>query len=132
MMNRRTEDVLGEFGFRVLWETEECCAKATAYEIMARDGKTGEPLFDAQEDTENAPVQSLYDAEIYLTVLVKWDGCTHVNSPGYWHWCGPVYYRKHIALVEYLYRRAFELMGRQPDEAWDDASLPALELKEVG
>ena len=120
-----TEDILGDFGFRVRWEAEDHYAKAVVWEISAREDGTNIPLFDPVEG--QGPIQELDKAQVYLEATVKWDGCTHVNTPGYWHWCGPGCYRKHIALVEYLYRRAFELMGEGPEEAWEDSENPAID-----
>jgi hypothetical protein len=34
--------------------------------------------------------------------------------------CGADDYKKHIALLEYIYKRAFELMGRPQEEEWGE------------
>lgn len=114
------EDVLGDFGFRVRWSVSDVWADLAVYDITGRDGDTNLPLFNRRGYTSSPdPVESIDDAEPYLEGIVKWDGCTELNQ-GQPHWCGPEGYKKHIALLRYIYRRAFELMGRVPEESWGE------------
>ena len=101
--------MLGKFGFRILWDYDELCAKAKVYEIVAIDVTADVPPFECCDET----TENVSEAEAYMEISVKWDGCSHVYTPQYWHWCGYEYYRKHIDLVEYLYKRPFALMGRE-------------------
>lgn len=99
-----TEDVLGEFGFRLVWEVDNYVACVTAYS-----------LGDIDED--NRDDEYLKSCESYLSGFVKWGGCTELDM-GCPHWCSPLDYIKHGELLKHIYHRAFELMGRTPDEAW--------------
>jgi hypothetical protein len=71
-------------------------------------------------DDEHTPAHF----ERYLTCLIKWDSCAHFNfgeagEPGYLHLCGVSSFKAHVALMKFLYKLAFELMGREPDgEEW--------------
>lgn len=59
----------------------------------------------------------------YLTAVIKWDSCSHLTiaQNGYLHLCGVADFKKHIALLRWLYQRAFLVMKRdpQPDEVWE-------------
>ena len=111
------EDILGDFGFRVVWSVSEYCSEVTAYEITGRDTENA-PLFE-RKGAIGGPdyVESHDDAEEYLDGYVKWDGCTGLDM-GQQYWCGPDDYKKHCALMRYIYERAFQLMGCEPDKAW--------------
>jgi hypothetical protein len=115
-----TEDVLGDFGFRMVWSVSDLWADVTAYEITGRGMEENAPLFERKGATCGPDhVESHEDAEEYLDGYVKWDGCTELDM-GRPHWCGPYGYKKHCALLRYIYERAFQLMGREPDDAWID------------
>lgn len=63
---------------------------------------------------------------------VWWDSCSHFNfgdldaegnHDSYLHVCGAQYYRNHVELMLYLYKLAFEEMGREPyddDERYEN------------
>jgi hypothetical protein len=93
-----------EFGFYVeVPEYTECHADFTVYEIMG------------YEDDNN------FEKELYLKAYIKWDSCSHFwfgdndkDNPGYIHICGVNSYVKHISLMRWLYKKAFELMDRDP------------------
>lgn len=112
--NEVQEQILGEFGFVVRWAVRSHSAHFTAYDIAATDANG--PWFETEE--ANGQTQSVASAEAYADGYVKWDGCTNITM-GYAHWCGPPQFRKHIDLLKYLYRRAFELMEREQPE-WED------------
>lgn len=97
-----TEDVLGDYGFRLEWSVHSHYAEVTARLINDRDGDSVD-----------------VDDEVYLTGYVKWDGCTELDQ-GCNHWCGPCHYTRHFALLKHIYLRAFELMDRTPWEEWRD------------
>lgn len=110
-----TEDVLGEFGFRVVWRYRPHWADVRVYDITSRT-VDGEPLFDRDGRTSLPdPVDSIEEAEVYLDGFVKWDGCSELDQ-GNPHWCGAVGFGQHILLLEYIYKRAFQLMGGGPEE----------------
>jgi len=91
--------------------------KARVYEITAWSA-----------DDKKEPL----DPELYLSCYIKWDSCSHfyfgeedeANNPsGYLHICGVEYYKQHIQLLEHLYKRAFEVMGREPLEGEELAKI---------
>jgi len=64
-------------------------------------------------------------SEPYLTAYMKWDSCMHiwfkeVGEEGYLHMCGIEAWTNHVALMERLYNKAFEVMRRVPQsgEEW--------------
>lgn len=110
-----TEDILGDFGFRLVWTVESHVANVVAYEICGRDCESNAPIF------ENSPDSLTHvGAESYLTAMIKWDGCSHFNfgdKDGYIHLCGQGCYAKHCALIKYLWDRAGSLGVIQHDLA---------------
>lgn len=107
------EDVLGEFGFRLLWEVEDHWADVKAYKIAGRS-ISDELLFGEFGEVSNAITEN---TEPYLEGYIKWDGCTEL-AQGQPHWCGPHGFGYHILLLEHIYKRAHELMNREPEEEW--------------
>ncbi len=110
-----TEDILGRYGFRVKWTYCNFYVTAVVYDnaLHHKDGRAN------QNDYE----------DLYLSAYVRWDGCTDVHDQHH-HWCSPSEYKLHFALLEYLYRRAFELMGREAPE--DFTSAVAVEPEDHG
>lgn len=96
---------------------------ATVYEVSKWEPDTKEP----------------YEPELYLSCYIKWDSCSHFyfgekdeegNPDGYLHLCGVEHYKRQAELLAYLYKRAFEEMGREPleGEEWGN-DLLATRLK---
>jgi hypothetical protein len=114
------EDCLANpFGFRVRWEYESHSAKLSIYEIVSRD-QDNTPYFHRDGATISPDnVKNIQEAEVYLSGYIKWDGCSELDQ-GCPHWCGPTDYKKHIALLEWSYRRAQELMEAGNWSPWDD------------
>ena len=112
------EDVLGEFGFRVAWEPKEYMADFKVFEVVAIC--QGAPEFEIVDGKGEDFTPDISLAQEYMNGTIKWDGCSHIYSAGYWHMCGMSSFAKHVALMKYLHRRAFELMGREPDDKWAD------------
>ena len=116
-----TEDVLGEFGFRLVWEVDNYRARVSAYKIASiviGDTDADDVIqFESVIGTGEQFTSDLDKSVIYLDGFVKWDGCTELDM-GCPHWCSPLDYIKHGELLKHIYQRAFELMGREPDEAW--------------
>lgn len=115
-----TEDVLGEFGFRLVWQVDDYRACVEAYKIesivMGDTDSDDEIQFEAASGKDQF-TSDLSNSVKYLDGFVKWDGCTELDM-GCPHWCSPLDYIKHGELLKHIYHRAFELMGRTPDEAW--------------
>lgn len=82
-----------------------------------------------EADDSKSPVEE--DIEEYLSMSVKWDGCSHLyfgdeiedgNYNSYFHFCGARDYKRHVRLLHELYNKAYEYMGREPydkSEEWD-------------
>lgn len=114
---KTVEKVGGDFGFRVVWEVLDHWADVTAYEITGRDGNTERPRFGDNGDLDE---DDYLKACKYLEGYVKWDGCSQFifEEGNYQHLCGGEGYDNHIQLLTYIWRRAFELMGRDPWKEW--------------
>lgn len=103
-----TEDILGEFGFRVVWSVLPHWADVEVYEITSRQESA--PLFhrkDAPTTPDNVP--GIEQADKYLTGYLKWDGCNELDQ-GCHHFCEEEQLIKHCLLLRYLWQRAHELM----------------------
>ena len=115
------EDVLGEWdfrAFRVRWRVLDYWADLEVYEIVSVGD---EPLFNKKGwVSSEEQTTDIDEAEPYVTGYIKWDGCTEFDF-GSHHWCGPHFYKLHIDLLTHLYRRAYELMGREPFIAWGES-----------
>ncbi len=116
------EDVGGDFGFRLKWSCSETWADFEAFEIVSREGdeyKT--PGFHAKDWQRcDEIVNDISKAQASVEGYIKWDGCSHIELNES-HLCGAESFKKHIALMRYLYFRASELMGRGKDgldEPW--------------
>lgn len=96
--------------FRITYDDEAYRAVFTARveEVTSWDTKSKEAV----------------DLEPYIpSLMIKWDSCSHFNfgtENGYLHLCGVKDFKKHVMLMEWLYKAAFEVMGTppQPDETW--------------
>lgn len=114
------EDMGGRFGFRVAWMVSDAWATVWVFEIVAyTDHKFDVPMFrNIGDKGDQEFVDTIEQADWYLDGFVKFDGCSQFDM-GDQHLCGLQGYQKHIALLQYIYTRAFELMGREPDEVWE-------------
>jgi hypothetical protein len=119
-LRETVEDIGGEFGFRVVWMVQDYWANVWVWEIVAHDDQRN-PYFETFDENGNQNfVQAIQEAkEWYLNGFVKGDGCSQFDM-GYQHLCGARSYQKHIALLEYIWKRAFELMGRDPEREWGE------------
>ena len=67
--------------------------------------------------------------EPYLDCTIKWDGCSHFRfgdekeKDGYLHLCGAFCFKNHMALMEWLYKKAEYLMNQDTVDKWEDATL---------
>jgi len=106
-----TEDILGEFGFRVVWSYQPHWTDVKVYSIESREGiEGGAPLFERKDAKHSQDtVTEIADAEVYLEGYLKWDGCNELDQ-GDHHFCGVDQIIKHCMLLQYLWRRAHELM----------------------
>ena len=114
-----TEDILGEFGFRLVWSVLDHWADVKAYKVEATDENHAPLFWRKGSSTNNGPTPNVDEAESYLEGYVKWDGCTELDQ-GCPHWCGPDGFKKHFALLRHIYESAFVLMGGEPEEPWDE------------
>jgi len=102
---------------RLLWEVDHHWASVKAFKVVAIEDED-RPLFDLEEKTNgNHTTEDVAKASPYLGGFVKWDGCTELDQ-GRPHWCGPREYIQHFNLLRFIYERAFELMGREPEESF--------------
>lgn len=125
-----TEDVLADvatFGFRVRWQAEHHIAGFEVFEICGRDSDGSAMFWRAGEDSfVGNPATSINEAQSYMSGTIKWDACAHLTfgalgDEGYIHLCGLSGFQAHAALMRYLYTRAYELMGRQPEDGpWEE------------
>jgi hypothetical protein len=74
------------------------------------------------------PVESIDEAEPYLTGYIKWDGCSEFEF-GRPHWCGPRSYLLHFRILETIYKRAQELMPSGNDDPWPETASSAYDAK---
>ena len=138
------EDVFGEFGFRVRWtlypshiEGVFCIATAEVWEILTYrnfHGPNQSPCFhkDGADDCSEH-VDTVDESDKYLRARIKWDGCSNVDfqEETETHLCGTVEWKKHIALLCYLYNRAFQLMNRDMEDPWDSTPMPEMTISPV-
>lgn len=112
------EDILGDFGFRVVWTTDGgVSANVDVYEIVGREENNAPMLGDVCDGIHDEP-------DTYLTGFLKWDACCHLyfgepDNKGYIHICGPESFRKHVALIEYLLERAPKVIPSADDIMWE-------------
>lgn len=113
-----TEDVLGEFGFRIKWTYQTHWTDFKAYRIIGRT-LDGIPQFQ-KEGASTAPTFFTDEkgAEVYAEGYIKWDGCNEIDW-GRNHLCGAYHLKEHIKLIRYLHDRAMELMGSNEDP-WEE------------
>lgn len=117
---RKSEEfVFGEMGYLLHWTVSNSWADVVAHRITGRTRPEGVALY-GYDFKETPPPDDDADIDGYI----KWDGCSELDQ-GRPHWCGPRDYKMHMALLTYLYRRAFELMGRDQFDVWDEAPTPA-------
>lgn len=88
--------------FRLIWNVNDYWADVVAYEHCGEDFE---------------------EAEQYLCGFVKWDGCSQFEL-GSKHLCGPYEYAQHARLLRYIFFRAHELMGREPEDKWPEDKWP--------
>lgn len=115
-------DPMGDgFGFRCKWAVRDHWADVEVFEVVATgDSNSPDKKFFELKDWQRSgdDTEDIEKAGPYLTGFVKWDGCTELDQ-GQPHWCGPHGYKKHIAILKYIFVRAHQLMGREPETSWD-------------
>ena len=115
------ERILGDLGFMVKWDLDDFRAEAAVFEIVGLlEGDPSRPLYQRKDSDECLdPIESLDEAEPYLTYQAKWDGCSHFWMADYYHWDGAEGYQKHCALIKYLFERAQELIKKADPEMFE-------------
>jgi len=112
-VKRRTVEDAVEF--RLVWNVNDYWADVVAYEHCGASD-------DGTVIWSDAALQLTDDfeaADPYLTGFVKWDGCSEF-ALGQVHFCGPFFYVQHATLLRYIFFRAHELMGREPEDKWPE------------
>ncbi len=106
-----SEDILGEFGFRVEWHYASHYANVKAFNIEARGMDASRTPMFPRKDSYTSPdhVLETENAEPYLEGTLKWDGCSDINQ-GDHHGCDEQFFIKHSLLLRYLWTRAHQLM----------------------
>jgi hypothetical protein len=113
---KKTVDVLNSIGFVIEWRHKDHWCDLKVFKIEWEDSE-GRPCFWRQGSDHNGDATpEISEAEPYIEGFVKWDGCSEFD--GRVHFCGPEHYRDYFELLQYIYERAFVLMGRKPDEPW--------------
>jgi hypothetical protein len=71
-------DVTAHFNLYAItgWEPDS----SGAYTVPIYEQKGAQSSLDTTTD--------LNEAEIFLEIIIKWDGCSHVTPAAYWHLCG--------------------------------------------
>lgn len=113
-MSKTVEYVEDEVGTEIFRVTHEASGITTPTMWQAVvEQVTGWDPDDALRSVEWEP---------YASVIIKWDSCSHLTfgDGDQMHLCGVQYFKQHVMLMEWLYRKAFEMMGRDPlpDEVW--------------
>lgn len=106
-----TEDILGEFGFRCVWEINSHYATCKAYLIEARGVDAAQTPMFHKKDAPTYPdsVLDVADADVYLEAHMKWDGCSDIDH-GYHHCCDEQGLIKHALLLRYVWQRGHQLI----------------------
>lgn len=115
------EDILGDFGFRVRWRATSSRASFEVFQVIS--AQTGGPkLFEGSGSSGPAEDmrEDIDQAEPYLTGDMRWDGQAYMvwNESNLY---GSSDFQSHVDLLHYLYVRSFELMGREPEDRWEEA-----------
>lgn len=131
------KNVLGEMGFFIEWtdhwenteKDEKYYIDFKAYKVVGIiTGDKEIPIFERIGSTGSGDeTEKIEEAQPYIDGTIKWDSCAHFTfgEQGYIHFCGYYTFKEHIELIAYLYKRAFELMGREPDgrEKWKEITV---------
>ena len=79
---------------------------------------------DVYEVTSWEMDNSIIEKEPYLSISLKWDGCSHINigdETGYFHLCGRLYWERHCKLMKWLYQQLSSRVKQfTPDEIWEN------------
>ena len=109
------------FGFTIRWRWKnDSWMDFEVFEVSGLEGEGGPKLYD-QKDWQRSGdvVPSINDAEPYCTGYIKWDGCAEIDFESH-HFCGSRCFKKHIALMRWLYTRAYEVLDREPFDPWEE------------
>ena len=122
------EDILD---FRLRWSIEAVpdgrpppYVQVEVFSICGWAGDEGKELYFLKRDwvSSDETVNSIDEAELYLTASMKWDGCTNFDwGRGADHFCGVHDFANHAALMRYLWDHAFTLMGQPLPAVWPEA-----------
>jgi len=121
------EDIGGDFGFRVKWSVLDHWADFEVYAVIEVGDFKRFMRSEWKDSGDTTP--NISDAKKYLSGFIKWDGCSEFKFDS--HLCGAEAFKKHCALLRYIYLRAPELMGRGHDGLdgqWGDEVMPSMEI----
>ena len=110
------------FGFTVRWRwRNDSWMDFETFEVAGIEGdEGGTKLYDRKDWQKSGDeVASIDDAQVYCSGYIKWDGCAEIDF-GSHHFCGARCFKKHIALMKWLYVRTYELLGRDPLDPWKE------------
>ena len=116
------EHIMGILGFTLLWTFDKdnpCSVECSVYRKITT-GDDG-PEY---EISLNCYTKDIREATPDVRAYMKWDSCEHFwfgDEDGYMHLCGVADLREHIALIKHMYKKSFELMGKEPigGEEWE-------------
>lgn len=97
---KKTEKILGDFGFIVEMELDGGTVQFSALKIE-------------QTEMDGTPI----DPELYMEGWVRWDGCMNfMHDQGvYGHFCNVEHVENHCKLFKYIYREAGQMfMEKDP------------------
>jgi hypothetical protein len=99
------------FGFVLRWVLESTRATATAYRIDAV-GDNGTWYLPHKQQTNQTPdTTDVEQAEVFLEMSVKWDGCINTTIQPEFHFCEAEDLRQLGELFKYIYTKATVLLG---------------------
>lgn len=60
------------------------------------------------------------EKELYLSGYIKWDGCSNLEFNDNLHLCGCIYWKKHVKLMEEIYRTAQDCISNfDESQRWE-------------
>ncbi len=110
----KTDDIMGEFGFRVVWSYQPHWADVKVYSVVSRGDLAGTAMFPAKGWTNSSQqVTDVEHAETYLTGTMTPDGAGRFEFSRM-EWAGEQDFIKHAMLLNYLCRMSRQLFAGLP------------------
>lgn len=107
VLSMGSDEILGDFGFVVVWKCADHAFEFVASEITGR----------CHDDN------SIHDTSETLSGWVKWDGCANIlySEGNYAHYCQPDDMIKQADLLKWVYEKARSEMPSNEISEWPDA-----------